>query len=155
MICEQQSFIIVYSILLTLSIRSGYALTRACGWGKLVVQGRACIGRPSDNFVLFVQLFTLHIIQFQFGRCSGAAIGFVFCLLQFSTKDHTIPQKKQPNAASPLRPAIFSAHRLAFQWRHTPTHKGNDIRSELVPTANYVICLRCIVIEARRRQHDN
>ncbi len=40
----------------------------------LSVQGRACIGRPSDDSVLTVQLFSLQIIQFELGRCSGAAI---------------------------------------------------------------------------------
>ncbi len=84
--------IIVYSTLFLLSIRSLHAITRAHGWGKLAVQGRACIGRSSDNFVLFVQLFTLPIIQFEFGLCSGSPIVFVFFLLYFNTMDCEIPQ---------------------------------------------------------------
>ncbi len=70
--------IIVYSVLFILSIRSRHAITRARGWGKLVVQGCANTGWSSDNFILLVQLFTLQIIPFKFGRCFGASIVFVF-----------------------------------------------------------------------------
>ncbi len=66
--------------------------SRDGAWLRLArVQGRACIGRPSDDFILIAQPFTLQIIQFEFRRCFGAAIVFVFGLLQFSTRGYKIP----------------------------------------------------------------
>ncbi len=58
MLCELPSFTLTHSELLTLTICSRHATTRTRGWGKSVVQGRACTGRSTENFVLLVQLLT-------------------------------------------------------------------------------------------------
>ncbi len=90
MICALQSFIIVCSILLTLSIFSNHAFIRTRGWSKLVAQGHTCFCRSSANFVLLVQLFTLQITQFEFGLCSGASMALVLWRLQGNIKYHTV-----------------------------------------------------------------
>ncbi len=86
-------FLVIFSILFTLSISSQHALTL---WGMLVVHGRTYSGRPGDDFVLLLLLLTIQIIQFEFGCSSGAAIVFVFWLLQFSSREYkTLQNVKQ------------------------------------------------------------
>ncbi len=59
--------------------------------GCLDLHGRAFVGRPDDSPVFRARLFTLAIMQFQFGQRSGNSITFLFSLLQCHTMDFQIP----------------------------------------------------------------
>ncbi len=118
------------------------AIRRKGGWSLLLNQGHTYIGRPNDNIVLLLQLFTLQIIHFEFWYCSGAAVVFIFWLLQFTTWEYKIPffsLLSHNHKLTSTELASFSKTDMALFW-FDATMKGinvwkidNTIRGSKIP----------------------